>query len=350
MGKSLLDEVYYNPKSPAYLAGANAVYREAKKRRKTITLKNVTDYLCDQKTYTLHKPIRKRFTRNRVFAAGLDTDWQADLVEMGKYSKENQGFAYLLTCIDVLSKFAWVVPIKSKSSANVAAAFRKILKNDRKPWKLMTDSGKEFIGREFRDLMNEEDIHHFTSKSPDVKGSIVERYNRTLKTRLWKHFTLTNTHKYIDVLPLIVKSINSSVHRMIGMAPIDVTHKNYEEVHQRLYPEIDFKPKFKYKIGQLVRIAREKHKLKKGYMANFSDELFKVSKCLPRKPPVYRLKDLKGEDIVGVFYEAELTPALNDVYEIEKILKRRTKKGIKEVLVKWKGYSKTQWINESDLV
>jgi hypothetical protein len=101
-----------------------------------------------------------------------------------------------------------------------------------------------------------------------------------------------------------------------------------------------------------VRIVKEKHKLEKGYTANFSNEVFEIIECLKRQPPVYRIKDSDGEAIVGIFYEAELTPALNEeTFDIEKILKRRTRKGIKELFVKWKGYSSkyNQWLKETDL-
>lgn len=348
-----IKNAYYSVNSPAYMAGSKAVYREVKKHG--IKLKEVENYLAKQKTATLHKPICRRFKRNRVVAAGLDTDWQADLVEMGKFKQENDSVSYLLTCIDVLSKYSWVVPLKSKTAADVAEAFSVILLSKRKPWKLMTDAGKEFIGKPFQKLMEESDIQHFTSKSPDIKGSIVERYNRTLKTRLWKHFTHTKTHRYIDILPKIVDAINSSVHRMTGMAPKDVNFKNAQAVRERLYGNVyPTNKRFRFKKAQFVRIAKEKHKLSKGYTANFSDEVFQIVECVPREPPVYRIKDLNGEDIGGIFYEQELVPALmeDDVYIVEKVLKHRTRKGIKEILVKWKGYANkhNQWVKEEDFI
>ena len=82
--------------------------------------------------------------------------------------------------------------------------------------------------------------------------------------------------------------------------------------------------------------------------------MFQITECVARNPVVYRIKDLNGEPIEGIFYEQELAPALiePDVYVVEKVLKRRTRKGIKEMLVKWKGYTSkhNQWVKESDFV
>lgn len=308
----LLKDVYYNVKSPAYLAGKSAVYKIAKGRNKNVRIKDVDAFLHKQHTYTLHKPVRRKFPRNKTIPAGLDTDWQADLVEVGAMQTDNNGFRYLLTCIDVLSKFAWVVALKSKESKVVAEGFKSILQSGRKPWRLMTDAGKEFVGAGFQKLMKESGIEHFTSQSPDVKGAVVERYNRTLKTRLWKHFTFTDSKKYIDVLQPVVKAINMSVCRTIGIAPTDVTASNAQAIRSRILGIKKPKVKFRYTVGQRVRIARGKHKLQKGYLANFTKEIFEITERLAREPPVYRLKDLKGEAITGIFYESELALAINN--------------------------------------
>ncbi len=181
-----LDSVYYDISSPACYAGINAVYREAKKRNKRIKLKDVQDYLHRQYTYTLHKPVRRKFTRNKMKAIGVDTNWQADLADMQRLAKYNDGYKYLLTCYDVFSKFGWAEPIKDKKGTTVAAAFQRIIKKGRKPWWLLTDKGKECTSKEFQDLMVKKFIIHYTTQSPDIKAANAERYNRTLRTRLWK--------------------------------------------------------------------------------------------------------------------------------------------------------------------
>lgn len=90
----------------------------------------------------LHKPIRKNFKRRKVIFYGIDDLWQGDLVEMQPFANQNNGFKYILTVIDCLSKYAWAIPIKNKSSSNVAEAFKKILKCGRCPKNFQSDQGK----------------------------------------------------------------------------------------------------------------------------------------------------------------------------------------------------------------
>jgi len=314
--EKFLDSVYYDTSSPACFAGILAVYREAKKRKPGITLPEVRNYLHQQYTYTMHKPIRRKFPRNRTKAIGVDTNWQADLCDLQKLAKYNDGYKYLLTCYDVFSKFGWAVPIKDKRTSTVSIAFEKIVKKGRKPWWLLTDKGKEFTGQAFQDLMTTKNIFHRTTESPDVKAASVERYNRTLKTRLWKYFTNRKTYRYLNVLQSIVQAINHSYTNTIGCRPVDVTMKNEDTIRQRLKGiQADYSgpPEFTYSIGDRVRIAKEKSIFKKGYLPNFTEEIFVIVKRIPRKPiPVYEIQDLHGEKIKGVFYSFELVPAIED--------------------------------------
>ena len=86
---------------------------------------------------------------------GMDEQWTADLIEVGNIARYNRGYQYLLTVVDVLSKYVWVEPVKSKTGKDVTAAFEKILKrsDERQPLKLETDDGKEFYNKTFQALM-----------------------------------------------------------------------------------------------------------------------------------------------------------------------------------------------------
>ncbi len=93
----------------------------------------------------LHAPARRNFPRRRVIVRGYDDLWQADIVEMRPYSRFNSGYHYILTIIDVLSKYAWAVPLKSKSGSETANAIAELIrKSGRYPKNLQTDMGKEF--------------------------------------------------------------------------------------------------------------------------------------------------------------------------------------------------------------
>ncbi len=173
---------YHDPSQPGSFGGVN---RFAKAQKTSI--KKAREILERDLGYTLHKPRRRRFATLPVLVFNVNEQWVADLVEMQPLSKYNKGHRYLLTVIDVLSKYAWVEALKDKTGKTVAEAFAKILKRakGRKPQKLQTDDGKEFYNKTFTALMKREGIHHL-STAGDTKASTVERLNRTLKERMYR--------------------------------------------------------------------------------------------------------------------------------------------------------------------
>ena len=349
-----LKKIYYNLQGPGSLSGVESVFRVAKEKGiKKITREQVKKWLQSQDVYTLHKPARKKFTRNRVIVGGKDDQFQADLVDMMSLSEYNDGFNYILTCIDIFSKSAWAIPLKNKTGTDITEAFKTIFKSGRKPVKLQTDKGTEFLNRQFQSFLKKENVRFFTTNS-EAKSSVVERFNRTLKTKMWKYFTFKNTWRYIDVLPDIIKSYNNSFHRSIQMKPNEVNKKNEDVVWHTLYGQTHRKPvRFKFNVGDQVRISKTKRTFDKGYIPNWTREIFIISERLPRQPPVYRLKDQQDEILEGTFYEQELQKSTQQdgVYQIQTVLKRRTRKGKKEVFVKWKGYPDkfNSWIAASDM-
>ena len=122
--------------------------------------------------------------------------WQADLVDMSSISKYNDGYKFLLTVIDVFSKVAWTVPLKNKSGQTLTEAFSTLFQQ-RKPAHLQTDKGTEFLNNNVQRLIKEYSINFYTSENEDVKASVVERFNCTLKTKMWKYLTHNNTMRYI---------------------------------------------------------------------------------------------------------------------------------------------------------
>jgi hypothetical protein len=220
----------------------------------------------------------------------------------------NKNFAYILTCIDVLSKYGWARPLKTKSHGETADAFRDMITSSgRKPWRLFSDKGKEFLGYKFQNLLKENQITHILMENPVSKAANVERYNRTLKTRLWKHFSHKDTLQWLNILPKIVKSLNHTVSRVTGVKPVDVNHENKLEIKNRAYPKLTPQKKHKLKVGDLVRISVGRGAFEKGYLPSRSGEVFVIVKTLYKGHiPVYKLDGLDGVDITSIFYENEL--------------------------------------------
>ena len=132
----------------------------------------------------LHKPIRRKFKTRKVIVNHIDEIWSADLVFMDKLSKWNKGFKYLLTVIDVFSKFAWVVPLKDKKGSSITTAFADIIKKyKRKPEYLWVDKGSEFYNKTFKEWLLQNDIELYSTFN-EGKAVVIERFNRTLKSRM----------------------------------------------------------------------------------------------------------------------------------------------------------------------
>jgi hypothetical protein len=147
-------------------------------------------------------------------------------VDLAKLSSYNKGFKYLLTCIDVLSRYPWVVPLTDKTGKTLKDAFQVIFKSGRCPMRLHTDKGTEFINRVFQKFLKEHDMHFFTTCNEETNASIVESFNRTLKTKMWKYFTHREILTYVDVLSEMVASYDHTIHRTICIPPAEVTWAN----------------------------------------------------------------------------------------------------------------------------
>ena len=171
-----------------------------RKFKKKIKLDDVKRWFRKQQTYTLHKSIRIKFYRRKTIAAGIDYQWQADLADMSSTSKFNDKYRFLLCIIDIFSKYAWVVPIKDKTGKTLVHALKSLLKSGRKPKRLQTDKGTECKNKDFQNFLKSKKIHFFTIENPETKASIVERFQRTLKSRMWKYFTHHRTLRYFDIL------------------------------------------------------------------------------------------------------------------------------------------------------
>lgn len=352
--EALLHQLYYDPSTG--FGGIQELYKTAKRRLKSITLEDVQRWLRSQRTYTLHKPIRRKFKRRQTVVAGIDHQWQADLADLQSVASYNSPFRYLLCVIDVFSKYAWVIPIVDKSGKTLIQAFKSILK-DRKPLSLQTDKGREFLNKEFQSFLDQHDIHFFTSENPETKASVVERFQRTLKTRMWKYFTHHKTRRYVDVLQQLVKAYNKRFHRSIGRAPDQVSPENEHEVTEALYGKQPKNHLSDLKVGEVVRINKTKRTFDKGYLPNWTTEVFKVVRVNKTHPVTFNLEDLGGEAIAGSFYLDEIQRIKDDgIYEVESILDRRTRrvdgKAIREVKVHWLGYPSKfdSWIPATHLV
>ena len=147
---------------------------------------------------------------------------------------------------------------------------------------------------------------------------------------------------YMDKLNDIVNEYNNTYHRTIKMKAVDVNDNTCIDFGKEVN---DKDPKFN--VGDYVRISKCKNIFVKGYIPNWSEEVFFISKIKITVPWTYVVNDLNGEEIIGTFCEKELQKTNQKEFRIEKVLK---KKGDK-FYVKWKGYNNSlySWIDKKYL-
>ena len=233
----------------------------------------------------------------------------SDLIEYSQkgFRSANRGFTYILVFIDCFTKKVFARPLKKKNSTEMSNAIESILLSlDHFPNSLITDEGLEYYNRDVKNLLKKYAIHHYSIKTK-MKASMVERFNRTLKSRLEKYFYSEKTKNWVEVLDQFVSNYNDTFHRSIGMSPNNVTDKNAKQVFQKLYPNIHLEVTPRLTVGDKVRILREKTIFEKGYTKSWSDEIYTISKVKQAAGRVwYELKSANGTYLPGIKYYWEL--------------------------------------------
>ena len=255
-------------------------------------------------------------------------------------SKYNTGIRFLLCVIDIFSKYAWGVPLKDKKGISIVKAFQSILKqSNRKPNKIWVGKGSEFYNAYFKKWLRDNDIVMYSTDN-EGKSVVAEIFIRTLKSKIYKYMTSISKNVYIDKLDDIVDEYNNTYHTTSKIKPIDVKYNTYINPSK----EINTKdPKFK--VCDHVRISKYKNIFAKGYMPNWSEEVFVIKKVKNTVPWAYVINDLNGEEITGTFYEKELQKTSQEEFRIEKVIRRKGDK----FYVKWKGYDNS-FNNHTDVL
>ena len=182
-----------------------------------------------QNVFTLHANVRRKFKRRKIVATGLHYQMQMDLIDLNSIKGYNFNSRYILTSINIFSRKAYVQPLRNKHHRTVLKALENLFQHCPYPMYLQTDQGTEFLSSPMRKYLKDRCVKHFYTSS-DTKYAIVERFNRTLKTRMFKYFTANHTLHYLDVLQRMIDAYNRRVHRSLGIAPNDVTLANEKDI------------------------------------------------------------------------------------------------------------------------
>ena len=365
--KEYLESAYFDLNSPISYAGPLKIYRYFKNEGKYIVgIKAIRQWLQNVDAYSLQRPVRYKFKTRRVISQGVDFLWDIDLADVSNLAQENSGTRFLLVAIDVFSRYLWTVPLQNKKHDSIIEGLKEVFESGRKPKEIRTDPGSEWKNRWVKSFLNKQDIDHYVTRNP-THANYAERVIRTLKVLMHRYFTHERTYHYLDILQNIVSNYNARSHSSLdGKAPEDISEKNQSRMWKKLYIDTikktsvkDRKKRvskpFRFKLNDFVRLSKNRRVFQRDYDEKWTEEIFVISaRYLRQGIPVYKVIDYDGDPIEGSFYSSELQKvdkSRDDLFKVEKVLKRRKRNGIKEVYIKWLGYPKkfNRWLPESDL-
>ena len=301
-----MEEIYYDVQNPSGLSGINALQRAVGK-----PIKSVKQFLDKQPTYRHFKTPRKT-KRARVVVPSMAVQFEGDLFDLTKYSRQNNGFKWILLVVDSFSRRVECTPLKSKAGVEVARGLDEIftrLKNSNKMAPsayFATDLGNEFFNQNVDRIYKKYNVSHFPLRPP-IKCAFAEITGRYVVTRLYKIMFLKATKRWVDQLQAVVAAKNARKNKKTaGLSPDEISYDNQAVVKESLYPE---QPASKHtlKVGDRVQVVKNRTPFAKSFHGYYSDKVYRVIKVHDHTVPRYTIEDEEdGETIAGTYYAAEL--------------------------------------------
>ena len=170
-----LANIYFDPSHAGSYGGVEQLYRVVRKEGKFVLGRaKIRDWLNKQEDYAVHREAKSNFKRRRVVAPFVDYQWDVDTANMTFYKKDNDGYAYFVLAIDILSKFIWTVPLRTTTGKEMTQALKSMFVSGRKPTHIRSDQGTEYVNKNVKDLLKKEGVTFFVTHNI-VKASYAER-------------------------------------------------------------------------------------------------------------------------------------------------------------------------------
>jgi len=350
--------LYHKKGHPTFFAGINAVAKFH-----NISNERAREVLDQSSTYVDHRETHRPRQFNPYYVRNRRDLVQADLIETIRLSKSNDGVNYILVLIDCFTKYAWQFPLKNKRGITVKKAldsWKRAVGQSDLPKNFSSDSGGEFYNKHVKRWMARNDVIQ-AKETGECKASVVERFNRSFQSLMYKYMTFKKSRRFVDALDDIMKTYLNRPHRSLkGLTPAFADKKENEkevwEIHNERYKKIPKRNPI-FKVGDIVRIKADKQPLteaSRSYNKQFKSEFYVIRAVNSRiAVPLYKLTAAADDqEIDGTWYKEELNKVGDDVFEIEKVLERRGKGKKAEVLVKWMGFSSSwnNWIPAANLI
>jgi len=322
-------------RNPRFMGGRDRMYNHIKERYFGISRRDIAKFLEHDAVNQKHQPLKKKVTSRPIIVKDKAKHAQIDLIDMQDYAQPNNGDRYILTYVDLFSKWVAARRLKSKSAAVVLAGVKSIITDMPSSWRpkvIQSDNGGEF-GPQLEEYLADQGIKLIHSKSytPQTQGA-VERYNRELKSLIFKHMSHYKTKKWNDILPLLVENHNTSKHNTTGRIPQKIMEETLSDdekqfIYDKIVAQAGVTEHEAFEKGDFVRLAlttdveERKDVFRKKIGQNWSDdihEIITVSK--PKKAgaaPQYTLRTLDDDKLKEKFYPYQMRKVDIDELEVE---------------------------------
>lgn len=256
--------------------GITKMWHLVKLNNLNYTYKEVKDFISKQTPYQLHKVPTKNIM-HPITTAASQVNYQVDTLHMQKFYKENKGMKYILLVIDIFNRVGRAIPMLNNTSVDAVDAFKIATKSMGMPKIVTSDDGSEFKG-EFKNFLKSNNIlHSVTSKGDHNKLGMVDRFSKTIKHMLYKHFTNTEYTNWIDVIDGFVDSYNNSPNsNMCDLTPNEANKYEFDTFNCNMKRVNNVNKEEKLKVGDSVRIILESDKLAKGYYQKWSTKVYTI--------------------------------------------------------------------------
>ena len=267
----LIKDTYYNPSSG--FQSANKLYQKLKSHG--ITLQQIKTFLNKQETQQLHKQPIKIKHYFPIVAKYENEIFQIDLVDVSDISSTNDNYKWLLCAIDVFTRKAYTIAMKNKTSINVVNAMNKII-NIAKPKIINCDQGSEFISKEFKKLMSENNIEiRYVEVNDHHKLGVIDRFVRTLRKLINQYQTAFKTTRYINILDKLINNYNNSYHSGIKGIPNKPDADKLTKLNNNKYNKAKLE-EIQFDINDNVRFLKNRIMFQKGSTPNLSSTMHKI--------------------------------------------------------------------------
>ena len=255
------------------------LYKVMKLEGNDINKKDIQKFLDEQIENQLLKQVKKETTKKlgSIYAFSENQTWQVDIFFMTKYKKQNNGFSYILCAVDVFTRKAYAVGMKSKNADDCISAFKSIVSTAGVPFVITTDTDSTLTGNLFQEYLSNNNIAHNVVILNDHQSlGIIDRFARTLKSILNAYFIRNDDTNWIKILDKVIKQYNNTPHKSLNdIKPNDVDKNNDIILGINLWKSKQNKTISDLDVGDNVRL-KISGVFKKGTEPSWSDEIYVV--------------------------------------------------------------------------